>query len=72
MAGRRGKGLLITTGTFTNDARAESRRDGHHLAACITAERQHNKMARETRRKYWEECYFGPRHATGDEEPPPF
>ena len=28
MAGRGEKGLLITTGTFTNDARAESRRDG--------------------------------------------
>ncbi len=28
MAGRGDKGLLITTGTFTNDARAESRRDG--------------------------------------------
>ncbi|SSA20672.1 restriction endonuclease [Mycolicibacterium parafortuitum] len=28
MAGRGDKGLLITTGTFTNDARAESTRDG--------------------------------------------
>jgi len=28
MAGRGEKGLLITTGTFTSDARAESRRDG--------------------------------------------
>ena len=28
MAGRGDKGLLITTGTFTNDARAESKRDG--------------------------------------------
>jgi restriction system protein len=28
MAGRGEKGLLITTGIFTNDARAESRRDG--------------------------------------------
>lgn len=28
MAGRGEKGLLITTGTFTNDARAESQRDG--------------------------------------------
>ncbi len=28
MAGRGDKGLLITTGTFTSDARAESRRDG--------------------------------------------
>lgn len=28
MAGRGEKGLLITTGTFTGDARAESRRDG--------------------------------------------
>jgi restriction system protein len=27
MAGRGEKGLLITTGTFTNDARAESKRD---------------------------------------------
>jgi restriction system protein len=28
MAGRGDKGLLITTGTFTNDARAEAKRDG--------------------------------------------
>lgn len=28
MAGRGDKGLLITTGTFTSDARAESKRDG--------------------------------------------
>ena len=28
MAGRGEKGLLITTGTFTNDARMESKRDG--------------------------------------------
>jgi len=28
MAGRGEKGLLITTGTFTNDARAEAKRDG--------------------------------------------
>lgn len=28
MAGRGDKGLLITTGTFTNEARAEARRDG--------------------------------------------
>jgi restriction system protein len=28
MAGRGEKGLLITTGTFTSDASAESRRDG--------------------------------------------
>lgn len=28
MAGRGDKGLLITTGTFTNDARTESKRDG--------------------------------------------
>ena len=28
MAGRGEKGLLITTGTFASDARAESRRDG--------------------------------------------
>ena len=28
MAGRGEKGLLITTGTFTSDALAESRRDG--------------------------------------------
>jgi restriction system protein len=28
MAGRGEKGLLITTGTFTSDARAQSRRDG--------------------------------------------
>ena len=28
MAGRGEKGLLITTGTFSNDARAESKRDG--------------------------------------------
>ena len=28
MAGRGEKGLLITTGTFTSDARAESTRDG--------------------------------------------
>jgi restriction system protein len=28
MAGRGEKGLLITTGTFTRDARAEAKRDG--------------------------------------------
>jgi restriction system protein len=28
MAGRRDKGLLITTGTFTGDAKAEATRDG--------------------------------------------
>src|SRR6185437_11464550 len=28
MAGRGEKGLLITTGTFTSDARSESKRDG--------------------------------------------
>jgi restriction system protein len=28
MAGRGDKGLLITTGTFTSDARAEAQRDG--------------------------------------------
>jgi restriction system protein len=31
MAGRGDKGLLITTGTFTNDARAEAKRDGAAL-----------------------------------------
>lgn len=30
MAGRGENGLLITTGTFTNDARAEAKRDGAH------------------------------------------
>ncbi|MFZ1178404.1 MAG: DUF222 domain-containing protein, partial [Mycobacterium sp.] len=38
----------------------------------VAAERQHNQMAREARQKHSETCYFGPRDAAGDGEPPPF
>jgi hypothetical protein len=43
-------------------------------AASIAAERQHNRMAREARRRPWEASYFGPPDApaSGDGEPPPF
>jgi hypothetical protein len=42
--------------------------------ARITAERQHNRMVREARRKRWEACYFGPCDAPSpdNDEPPPF
>ncbi|WP_305094355.1 restriction endonuclease [Prescottella sp. R16] len=39
MAGRGEKGLLITTGTFTSEARAESRRDGAPPVDLIDGER---------------------------------
>jgi len=43
-------------------------------AASIAAERQHNRLAREARRRPWEASYFGPPDApaSGDGEPPPF
>ncbi|HUH67610.1 MAG TPA: hypothetical protein VLZ05_01235, partial [Mycobacterium sp.] len=41
-------------------------------AARIATERRHNRDARLARQKDWETCYFGPRDAAGDGEPPPF
>jgi hypothetical protein len=38
----------------------------------VATERRQNRMAREARRKDCEPCYFGPRDAVGDGEPPPF
>lgn len=49
-----------------------ARTRAQNRAARIAAERQHNQLAREARRKYWEACYFGPRDASDDGEPPPF
>ncbi len=41
-------------------------------AARITAERQHNHLAREARRKRWQEAYSGFTDVPDDGEPPPF
>jgi hypothetical protein len=41
-------------------------------SARIAAERRHNQLARESRRRHWEYSYSGPPDAPDDTEPPPF
>jgi hypothetical protein len=51
-------------------ARARTREQNR--AARIAAERQHNHLARQARRKRWQEAYSVPRDAPDDGDPPPF
>jgi len=50
--------------------RARTRAQNH--SARTAAERKHNQLARESRRRYWEYSYSRLPDGNNDDEPPPF
>ena len=49
-----------------------ARTRAQNRVARITAERQHNRMMRESRRSRWQYAHSRPRETSPDDEPPPF